>query len=44
MAHAHDVINLKPHVLAPYNLSYNAVNGSTLQQANMGQIFFLFSE
>jgi hypothetical protein len=44
MAHAHDIINLKPHILAPYNLSYNAVNGSTLQQANIGQILFLFSE
>jgi hypothetical protein len=44
MAHAHDVINLKPHILAPYNLSYNAVNGSTLQQANIRQILFLFSE
>ncbi len=32
VAYAHDIIDMKIHVLAPYNLSYYAVDGSTLQQ------------
>jgi hypothetical protein len=32
VAYAHDIIDMKIHVLAPYNLSYYAVDGSTLRQ------------
>jgi hypothetical protein len=40
VAYAHDIIDMKIHVLAPYNLSYYAVDGSTLHTNIKG----LFSE